>query len=65
VTALAPEPITSQAAADDETHVVCCNPDTALCGTDVADGSWVEDDVETTCVVCRDLEGQDCPRCGL
>ncbi|MET9081413.1 hypothetical protein ABZX77_05830 [Streptomyces sp. NPDC004237] len=63
--ALAPEPVTSRDTADDETHVVCCNREVALCGTDVADLPWVGDEEEATCVVCRDLEGQPCPRCGL
>ncbi|MFI6249004.1 hypothetical protein [Streptomyces sp. NPDC051016] len=60
---LAPAPLTSDDAAD-ETHVVCCNRDLALCGSDVTELPWVGDEVEATCVVCRDLEGQPCPRCG-
>ena len=61
---LAPTPLTSHDAAD-ETHVVCCNPEIALCGSDVSGTPWVDQDEEATCVVCHDLEGQPCPSCGL
>lgn len=62
---LAPEPVGSRDTPDDETHVVCCNTEIALCGSDVAGTPWVGQGQETTCVVCRDLEGKPCPRCGL
>ncbi|MFF0597868.1 hypothetical protein [Streptomyces antibioticus] len=65
MTSIAPEPVTTLAPADDEVHVVCCNPDVALCGTDVAGLPWGDGDEETTCIVCRDLEHQNCPRCGI
>ncbi len=43
---------------DDElTHVHCCHDEnTALCGTDVTDSDWADDD-DNECVVCLDLEG--------
>lgn len=43
-------------------HVFCCDPDVALCGTDVRDCE-VEPPVERSdmsdCVVCLDLEERD------
>lgn len=47
-------------------HVVCCDEDTALCGADVSGHSWGEGypDLTLMCVVCLDLEGKGCPRCG-
>lgn len=48
----------------DITHLYCCNPDVALCGTDVSDVPELADDAEITCVVCADLEEQPCPTCG-
>ncbi|MFJ8153908.1 hypothetical protein [Streptomyces sp. NPDC094468] len=62
---LAPEPVASGDSTDDEIHVVCCIVDVALCGTDVAGQPWYSDEDEATCVVCRDLEGRPCERCGL
>ena len=44
-------------------HVVCCNPDEALCGVDVSGEMWVADIEEITCPVCAILEGQPCWRC--
>ncbi|MFJ6841398.1 hypothetical protein ACIQRE_01875 [Streptomyces griseoluteus] len=65
MTVLAPE-----AAADTTdigeglTHAVCeCTPDVAYCGADVTGEPWEDDTEEVTCVVCRDLDGFDCPRC--
>ncbi|GHA01131.1 hypothetical protein ACFOOM_12385 [Streptomyces echinoruber] len=49
---------------DDLTHTVCdCSPDIALCGTDVTNEPWADGSEEATCVVCRDLEDQGCPKC--
>jgi hypothetical protein len=47
--------------AADLQHVACCrNDDMALCGTDVTDAPWLDD--ETSCVVCVDLDEFDaCP----
>jgi hypothetical protein len=65
VTAPAPERAATEQAADDLTHSVChCDPDRALCGTNVTDSEWADDDEELTCVVCLDLVDQPCPRCG-
>lgn len=67
MTTLAPEPTTvvADSGAPVITHWVCdCDPDTALCGVDVAGEEWMGDDEDVTCVVCLDLEDVDCPRCG-
>ncbi|MFD4258198.1 hypothetical protein ACFWR9_11345 [Streptomyces sp. NPDC058534] len=65
MTALVATPTTVDQAHDDLTHVVCyCDPNLALCGTDVTDSDWVDEDEDTTCVVCVDLVDQPCPRCG-
>jgi hypothetical protein len=45
-------------------HVYCCDPETALCGTDLSDTDETDDDDAPTCVVCLDLEDVTCPRCG-
>ncbi|MFB8182554.1 hypothetical protein ACFC8N_42525 [Streptomyces sp. NPDC055966] len=45
------------------THVFCCNPDLALCGSDVSDTPVVPAGVGDDCVVCLDLEQQPCPHC--
>lgn len=64
MTALAPElEVVAQDGGDAFTHVVCCNPDIALCGSDVADVDWVSNDAEATCVVCAELEELPCHRC--
>lgn len=65
MTTLAPEPVLTEAEADDGlAHTACeCDPDVALCGTGVADLPWNDEPVETTCVVCRELEDLACPKC--
>jgi hypothetical protein len=55
---------------DDETldHLVCCDPDRALCGADVSGYEWAEDVEEPEdCVVCIDLRPRPCgkPFCRL
>lgn len=52
--ALAVEP-TITGSADDLNHVYCCDPDVALCGTDISGDEEVEYDT-ANCVVCLDLE---------
>jgi hypothetical protein len=45
-------------------HLYCdCNPDKALCGTDLTDWEFKED-VEVGCVVCTAMEYLPCPICG-
>lgn len=47
----------------DLNHLYCdCDPDKALCGTDVS--GWPENDEGDPCVVCDDLLWALCPRCG-
>lgn len=47
------------------THVYCyCDENLALCGTDITGWQEAEDDEDTECVVCLDLEDQPCERCG-
>ncbi|MFI0897731.1 hypothetical protein [Streptomyces sp. NPDC020983] len=62
-TATAPTPATTSTGCDLD-HIYCpCDPDTALCGTDITGATFV-DDVDTACVVCLDLEETDAP-CAL
>lgn len=52
---------------DDELdHWWCCNPDIALCGTDVstAKEKEINPDSPLTCVVCQDLYDAPCSLCG-
>lgn len=46
------------------THVVCCDTNVALCGTDVTHSSWVGEDAETTCSACALIATEPCPSCG-
>lgn len=67
MTALAPEPtVPGTDHGEDLDHVVCCDDDIALCGADVSGHDWGEGTFDPTqmCVVCRELYGKPCPRCG-
>ena len=55
---LAPVPI-KVSSDTDPTHIYCCNPDLALCGTDISNTPHVDQD-GILCVVCEDLEDQEC-----
>lgn len=59
---LAPEVVDTDTGDVGVTHVVCCNDDIAVCGTDVSGEPfvWVEDAVD--CVVC--LHTERCRLCG-
>jgi hypothetical protein len=61
VTSPAIAPAVSQQDTDDLNHIVCCDDDLALCGTDVSAAHWSED--ETDCLVCLDLELAPCSGC--
>lgn len=52
---------TVQAGTDyDDNHICCCeDEDRGLCGLDLASYT-MNDEVETTCVVCADLDDLDC-----
>ena len=56
----APTASRSNRSPDGLDHLYCCDPDTALCGTDISDTPELFDDGETTCVVCADLADDDC-----
>lgn len=62
-TNLAPQPAPAQTTDTDLNHIWCCDPDLALCGTDVSTVPEIETE-EVNCVVCLDLEDQPCARCG-
>ncbi|WP_128803687.1 MULTISPECIES: hypothetical protein [unclassified Streptomyces] len=62
MTVLAPEPVETDTADEGITHVICCDDDTAICGTDVTGEPFVDDSVAVDCVVC--LRTPTCPDCG-
>lgn len=62
-TRIAPAIDKTGGAANELDHLYCCDPDTALCGTDISDSPELFDDGDTTCVVCDDLEDQPCHLC--
>lgn len=62
MTALAPEAAETDTDDDGLTHLVCCNEDIALCGTDVSGTVFVCVDVAIDCVVC--LLTTICRLCG-
>lgn len=57
ITATAPSPATAGVDLD-LNHLYCCDPNVALCGTDVSAFPEVDDD--TNRVVCLDLEDDEC-----
>ncbi len=61
-----PHPTTSPTGATRRfTHVVCCDPDTAMCGTDMSGTEWAPGTAVIGCVVCADLVDAPCadPNC--
>jgi len=52
---------------DNLDHLVCdCDPNTALCGTDVTRNEWApEPEPGEGCLVCTDLAQYQCPQCGI
>lgn len=63
-TSLAPAPVKTTNGSSDLDHLYCCDPDLALCGTDVSDVPEIDADSDITCVVCADLDGEPCsPGC--
>jgi hypothetical protein len=61
---LAPAPDRTTTGSGDLDHVYCCDPDLALCGTDVSDVPEIDPDTDVDCIVCNDLDGQPCsPDC--
>lgn len=56
--------VDQQLATDDDTvHLVCCDPDVALCGDVVSNHGWTATDTETDCYLCAVAEANDLP-CG-
>lgn len=51
---------TTSGTTDNLDHVYCCNPDAALCGTDISGHEFASFDV-ADCVVCADLEAVGAP----
>lgn len=51
---------------DDLTHLFCsCNPNRALCGTDLTEGEMVESvSPPEKCIVCVHMDYEPCPLCG-
>jgi hypothetical protein len=47
--------------ADQPVHVVCCDPNEALCGTNVSSHRDVPAATETTCVLCALAEANHLP----
>ncbi|MET4670773.1 hypothetical protein [Streptomyces sp. PvR018] len=63
-TSLAPAPVKATNGGSDLDHIYCCDPDLALCGTDVSDVPEIDADSDINCVVCADLDGGPCsPNC--
>jgi len=62
------KPATTPPFLDDEpSHIVCCvDENIGLCGTDLTNVPWVDDDTPTGCVVCSDLHDvvTFCPKGG-
>ncbi|MEW2442818.1 hypothetical protein [Micromonospora marina] len=55
------EPAPEVVAADRPVHVVCCDPNEALCGTNVAGLDAMPDDAEVTCQLCALAYANDLP----
>jgi len=69
---MADELVREQQAEDDDDglcHTYCeCDEDIALCGAEVATAEEVDEFIVPAdallCVVCEDLDGRPCQRCG-
>lgn len=50
---------------DDLSHIVCCNPDRALCGKDVSREPWCDEEIDeaTDCEACVNRRRLN-PTCG-
>ena len=68
MTELFPREALNKAVADDDdlTHIVCHDPNRAICGADVSEAPWVPpSSYDNDCLVCLDIEHTSCPECGL
>ncbi|MEV6165728.1 hypothetical protein AB0L71_28210 [Streptomyces sp. NPDC052052] len=63
MTAIAPAPVDTTTSNSELGHIYCCNPDLALCGTDISDMAEIDAEEEVDCIVCNDLEAHPCPTC--
>lgn len=60
-----PADLTTGSGDNDLDHIVCCDPNRALCGLDVTYVDWVEESAEEDeCVVCVDLWSLPKTSCG-
>jgi len=55
-----------QSSFDDLNHFICmeCCGDgnIAVCGTDVSNHEWIDDQEDATCSICNEI--YNCPKCG-
>lgn len=61
------EPATTDSSDDDTlVHVTwCCNDNRSLCGVDLSDAPWKYDaEPPEECIVCNEMDEQDCVGCG-
>ena len=66
MTITVPETKPGETGTEDELiHVVCCDPDVAMCGMDVSGYRWVPHDEPATCELCAIAYEEDlpCPKC--
>ena len=65
---LFPRQVLDRVNSDDDnlTHIVCHDPNRAICGADVTEAKWVPPvDHDDDCLVCTELESNKCPECGM
>ena len=66
-TLLDDRPVTTTGDDDpDIDHIVCCSENAAMCGLDVTEHPWSEDETKPECPLCAYLwdEGLPCPVAG-
>ena len=61
-----PNPVSTTSGSGIDHYVCGCDEDTALCGKDLTNGIWVDDDDDSAadCIVCFDLSQIACQGCG-
>jgi hypothetical protein len=57
-------PIRTREDPPDIFHMLCCEENIAMCGTDVTDLPDTDGTGEQQCVVCVELDEGNCPKCG-
>lgn len=66
VAVVEPAPLLAQGTDSDDglVHWYCCNPDVALCGSDISESEPADPDEEVNCVDCNVLYYKPCsPTC--